>query len=191
MTLHTLASANPPDELTTQVVALYAQYQTATCAYLYSLLGEWNLANDLNQELYLRLFRTRIQLPGIENPRAWVYQIATNLALNAIKRRKRFAWLPWHQASNEAQLTWQHDLASATADRERLEQALVKVPADYRAVLLLFSGHGFSIREIATALQISEGAVKVRLHRARAMFAEVYEEENHEPQRNPNPTDRL
>lgn len=176
MTLQTISSANPPDELTSQVVALYAQYQTATCAYLYSLVGEWELANDLNQELYLRLFRTRLQLPGIENPRAWVYQIATNLALNAIKRRQHFAWLPWHQASNEAHLVWQHDLESATADREQLEQALAQLPTDYCAALLLYSGHGFSIREIATALQISEGAVKVRLHRARALFAEVYEE---------------
>ena len=174
MTSQTLAQANKRDDSSAQVVALFEQYASQTCAYLYSMVGNWELANDLNQDLYLRVFRVRNQLGNIENRRAWLYQIATNLALNEIKRRKRFAWLPWHWEDAEPKLVWVDSWEEEVAQNEIIAQALAQLSIDYRLPLLLFSGHGFSIQEIAQTLQISEGAVKTRLHRARQMFAKAY-----------------
>lgn len=177
MTSSALAQTNESNESAALVAALFEAYASQTCAYLYSLVGNWELANDLNQDLYLRVFRARQQLKGVENQRAWLYQIATRLALNEIKRRRRFAWLPWHWNEAEPTLTLVDATEEAFVRSEAVAQAMRKLPLDYRLPLLLFSGHEFSIREIADTLQISEGNVKVRLHRAREMFARAYTEE--------------
>ncbi len=155
------------------VADLFENYHTAVFAYLYRLVDDRDWAHDLCQETFLRLFRARHRLPQIENPRAYVYRIATNVALNALKRRRRFAWLPWRN-TDTVHLT-ASDLTEQADQRLDVEQALALLPLHYRAPLLLYSHYGFSIREVAEALSISEGAVKTRLHRAREMFRQKYQ----------------
>jgi RNA polymerase sigma-70 factor (ECF subfamily) len=60
---------------------------------------------------------------------------------------------------------------------DEVAQALATLPAKYRAPLLLYSYDGLNVREVATALNLSEGAVKTRLHRAREMFRQAYGKE--------------
>lgn len=168
--------ANPcyTDDLAQLVTSLFEAYARPLCAYIHSLVGDWHLAHDLTQETYLRLYETRERLPQVENRRAWVYRIATHVALNERKRRKRFAWLPWSQVDDDG-LT-QPSLEVNVDVRDAVEQALATLPLDYRVPLLLYSGYDFSVREIAEALEISEGAVKTRLHRARELFRKVYDQ---------------
>lgn len=158
------------------VVVLFEQYHTAIFAYMYRLVGDREWAHDLTQETFLRLFHTRHRLPQVENRRAWIYRIATNLALNALKRHRRFAWLPWRSAG-VAHLT-EPDPTEDTDRSLAVEQALAELPPGYRAPLLLHSHYGFSVQEVAQALNISKGAVKTRLYRAREMFRQVYQGED-------------
>lgn len=155
------------------VADLFEQYHTAVFAYLYRLVGDREWAHDLSQETFLRLFCARHRLLQIENRRAWVYRIATNLAFNALKRRRRFAWLPWRN-TDAIHLTVPDPTEHADR-RVGIEHALAQLPPHYRAPLLLHSHYGFSVREIAEALGIREGAVKTRLFRAREMFRQAYE----------------
>jgi RNA polymerase sigma-70 factor (ECF subfamily) len=161
------------DEWADVVVMLFEAYASAISAYLHSLVGDWPLAHDLTQETYLQLHRTRRRLQHVENRRAWVYSIASHVAFNEMKRRRRFAWLPWSATDGHPHLTWTN-MAAEADQRAEIEQALAQLPVDYRAPLLLYSGYDFSVREVAEALGISEGAAKVRLHRARQMFRKIY-----------------
>jgi RNA polymerase sigma-70 factor (ECF subfamily) len=154
------------------VADLFEEHHAAVFAYLYRLVEDAEWAHDLCQEAFLRLFRARRQLPQIQNQRAWIYRIATNVAFNALKRRRRFAWLPW-QSDGVADLATP-DLSEEATRRLTVEQALAMLPIRYRAPLLLYSHYGFSVREVAEALHISEGAVKTRLYRAREMFRKAY-----------------
>ena len=170
-----MAGAEAHPDSTSLVVVLFEQYHTAVFAYLFRLVGDREWAHDLAQETFLRLFRARNRLPQVENRRAWVYRIATNLAFNSLKRHRRLSWLPWRSA-DVARLT----MPDPTEEFDRsliVEQALAQLPPHYRAPLLLHSHYGFSIREVAQALNISKGAVKTRLYRARKMFRQVYEGE--------------
>ena len=155
------------------VTDLFETYRAPVFAYLYRLLDDRDWAHDLSQETFLRLFRARHRLPQVENPRAYVYRIATNVARNALKRQRRFAWLPWR--NTEAVHLTASDITEQVDQRVDVEQALVLLPPHYRAPLLLYSHYGFSVREVAEALSISEGAVKTRLHRAREMFRQGYQ----------------
>lgn len=155
------------------VAALFAQYHSPICAYLYSLVDEWDLAHDLTQETFLELFYTRHRLREVENRRAWIYRIATHLALNRVKRRRRFAWLPWHLSEKELQFQWQ-ELDADVEQRVAIEEVLTTLSPRYRAPLLLYTYYGFSVREVAELLELSESNVKVQLHRARELFRKRY-----------------
>lgn len=168
-----IVTAEIHPNLTILVADLFEQYHTAVFAYLYRLVDDREWAHDLSQETFLRLFRARRQLLQVENQRAWVYRIATNLAFNALKRRRRFAWLPWRN-TDTAHLAVP-DPSEQAHRRVAVERALAELPPHYRAPLLLHGHYGFSVREVAEALGISEGAAKTRLYRAREMFRQVYE----------------
>jgi RNA polymerase sigma-70 factor (ECF subfamily) len=168
-----IVGAEIQPDLAILVADLFEQYQRVVFAYLYRLVDDWEWAQDLTQETFLRLFRARHRLPQVENRRAWIYRIATNVALNALKRRRRFAWLPWR--NTDAVYLAAPDPAEQADRRVAVEWALAELPPHYRAALLLHSHYGFSVREVAEALDISQGAVKIRLYRAREMFRQVYE----------------
>lgn len=155
------------------VAWLFEQHHSAIFAYLYRLVGDRDWAHDLTQESFLRVVDARDQLPAIANPRAWVYRIATNTAINATKRQRRFAWLPWQAAEVRGE-SRDADLA---ASRDAVERALAALDPIYRAPLLLFCHHGLSTREVAEALGLREGAVRTRLCRARELFRAAYAKE--------------
>ncbi len=155
--------------VTDQVAALFEQYHVEIYGYLARLLRDRQAAEDLVQETFLRALRSGGQLRGIENPRAWLYRIATNLALNWIKRRGRLAWLPWRANRGDS-----NDYAESLDLRNEIEKALAHLPADHQALLILSIHFGFTLRELALALGTSEGAIKVRMFRAREQFRQAY-----------------
>jgi RNA polymerase sigma-70 factor (ECF subfamily) len=171
-----MAVTTAGDDGTNLVARLFGEYQAAVFAYIWRLVRNREWAEDLTQETFLRVFDARDRLPEVANHRAWLYRIATNTALNALRRRRRFAWLPWGAAHT---LGWgEPDVLTKIAQRDAVEAALVALPPNYRAPLLLYSHYGFSIGEVAEALETSEGAVKTRLYRAREMFRQAYERES-------------
>ena len=167
------------DVLSEQVVALFEAYHEPIFGYVYRLVDDAEWAHDLVQETFLRLFETRDRLADVSNPRAWVYRIASNLALNALKRRRRFSWLPWRDgdAWHDASRGSLPDPAEAVQLQRQVSRALARLTPDYRAPLLLYSHFDFTVREVAEALELSEGAVKTRLYRAREKFREAYSED--------------
>jgi RNA polymerase sigma-70 factor, ECF subfamily len=158
-----------------QVKHLFEQYHRAIFAYLYRLVNNAETASDLTQETFLQILRHRQKLAAVENQRAWIYRIATNLAYSHLRRRHRFRWLPWQ--SNQLRQQSGPDLADQIAQRLQTARALAAVPPKYRAPLLLKNQFDFSVKEIAAILKLTEANVKVRLHRARQMFRQAFAEE--------------
>ncbi len=162
-------------DLSQAVVDLFDAHHQAIFGYLYRMAGrDRELAEELTQETFLKAFQARDQLPRIVNHRAWLYRVATNLALNARKRRSRFRWLPWSRAP-EARTSI--DALQGAEIRLDLERALDRLPPSLRAPLLLSAVQGLSAREIAQALEISEGAVRTRLYRAREQLRAIFQED--------------
>ncbi len=163
----------PGDEQARRVAELFEQHRGPIYAYLVRLSRDSHLAEEITQETFLKVYQARAQLPGIENPRAWIFRIATNTCLTALKRDRRFRWLPWEAA--EGVLPQGRDEPGRIGQRDAIEQALNALSQEYRAPLLLFSYHGFRVAEIAEVLGISEGAVKTRVYRAKEMFLRAYQ----------------
>ncbi len=168
------APAVVPSDAEELATHLFERYANEIFAYLLRMIGDRETAQDLAQDTFLAAYRARDQIARLENPRAWLYRIATNLALNALKRRRRFAWLPWHSDERPAN----GNLAEEVGRQTLIEMALAALPPDYRAALLLYAHYGFRISEVAEALNLSEGAARMRLHRARTLFRQVYRKED-------------
>ena len=172
-TLETATRGIPArDELAELVADLFDRFQPAIFSYLCRLVGTRDVAEELTQETFLRAHNARFKLPEVANRRAWLYRIATNLGLNAIKRQAHFTWLSWGDTGRASACS--EDAYAQVRQRSALEQALATLPPQYLAPLWLYSHEGFTVSEVAQAVGISEGAVKVRLHRAREKFKQIY-----------------
>jgi RNA polymerase sigma-70 factor (ECF subfamily) len=104
-----------------------------------------------------------------------MYRIVTNSAINLLRRRGRGGELLSEDAVME--IAAPDAPAEQTADRDELAKALDVLPAGQRAVVILKDVYGLSCREIGDELGIEEGAVKVRLHRARKRLKETIQQQ--------------
>jgi RNA polymerase sigma-70 factor (ECF subfamily) len=141
------------------------------------LLGDHDEAQDLSQEVFLRVFRTIHRFRGRSSLRTWIYRIAINQARNRLRwwRRRRRN----QQISLDDHIRAHGELASQTAaaspDRvfrqkevaSRIWGALDALPFDQKTALVLREIDGLSYDEIAFSLGIAVGTVKSRLARAR------------------------
>jgi RNA polymerase sigma-70 factor (ECF subfamily) len=147
--------------------------------YLDRLSGEPDLANDLVQETFVRLYR-RGSLP--DSPEAWLITVAMNLFRNAkAKRTRRRGLLTRARAQAVlADAPATDDAAGATDERLRVRVALERLRDRERQLLLLHT-EGYRYSEIAGALDLNEASVGTLLARARRAFREAWEEASHAP----------
>ena len=157
-------------ELAALFERMYADFETPILNYLYRLLGDTRLAEDLTQETFTRAWHARRSLPALDNPRAWTYRIATNLARDHIRRARLLSWLPLfgNEPADDP-----HD--PDPIESKKLRRALLKLAEEYRAPLVLYTCQGFSVAEVAATLNLSTDAVKQRLVRARQQLRSLYE----------------
>jgi RNA polymerase sigma-70 factor (ECF subfamily) len=141
----------------------------------YRLTGNSFDAEDLTQEVFVRVFRSLSSYtPGTFE--GWLHRITTNLFLDSARRRQRirFEWLgaEVEQKLSGAELT----PAQAFDDRHfdsDVQAALKSLPPEYRTAVVLCDIEGFSYEEIAATLGVKLGTVRSRIHRGRAQLREA------------------
>lgn len=136
-----------------------------------SMLQDEELAKDVVQEVFLRVWRA---LPAFErrsSPATWVYAITRNLCLTRAARREVERKRERSEAPPAAGVPAP---ARASAD---LERALESLPARYRQVLVLFYFEEKSYEAVAEMLDLPLGTVKTQLHRARSRLRAALEEQ--------------
>jgi RNA polymerase sigma-70 factor, ECF subfamily len=164
----------------------------ATYRRVYSLavrlVGDRHDAEDVAQEAYLRMFRGLNGFREEARFETWMYRIVANAAMSMLKRRGRFGEI---LDEEDLDVPLPDMAADRAAHRDELERALASLSTGQRTVLWLKDVYGLSCREIGDELGIEEGAVKVRLHRARKRLRERLEEvDNDEVSGRPPPAPR-
>ena len=143
----------------------YAAHHEVLFGFLCGATHDRDVAEDLLQELFLRLIREERAGRTPEAVRPWLYRVASNLVID---RGRRLAtgrrWLERLVSRDQAEPAdarlMRHE------DTVTIERALEHVPAEAR-VALLMSGNGFSGEEIASAIGRSHGATRSLMSRAR------------------------
>jgi RNA polymerase sigma-70 factor (ECF subfamily) len=124
----------------------------------------------LAQETFIRAYRALLKGERWDNPRAWLYRVASRLATNDYRRRNLLEWLPLSGIEPDPA----PDIEAALAERAAVQAALDALPPKYRIPLVLYDYAGHSVSEIAQTLGLSQSGVKSRLSRAREKFCRVY-----------------
>lgn len=154
---------------------LFRRWSAPLLRYLNRMVWDMAAAEELVQEVFLRVYRSRDRYSPDARFSTWLYRIATNLALNEL-RRPRYRAI--HQSADAEGAAPIRDLAAAPDDvvdarqlSERVEVEMKRLPGKQRAALWLAAVEGFSYAEVAEALEVSEKAVKALVHRARTALA--------------------
>ena len=149
--------------------------------YLWRLTGDEQTAYDLCQETFLRAWQQFEKIRHYQQPGAWLFRVATNLALNAIERRTTASGLITPLREDVQPAT--DDPVGRIARLELIHQTLLQLPARERAALVLREVEGFSMDEIARALDVSASSVRMLLSRARTHFRQRYDRNDSEEAR--------
>jgi RNA polymerase sigma-70 factor (ECF subfamily) len=143
---------------------LWRRHRGEIAAYLRRLLGNENDAEDVGQETWLRVHRAFGRLPPDANSRAWVYRIATNRALTALRgraRRKREA----ADVDLDALAGRGPDFDGAAMLRA-VTAAVARLPPKQRAALVARRFHDLDYAEIGAALGCSPTAARANVYQA-------------------------
>ncbi len=149
---------------------LVRQHREGVVNVVYRMCGDMSMAEDAAQEAFIRAWR---HLPGYR-PRSafrnWLYRIATNVALDALRRERETVDID--ELSLAAPEEGPEVELIARERAERVRQAVLGLPPDSRAALVLREYEGLSYREMAEVLDIPVGTVMSRLNYARNRLRE-------------------
>lgn len=146
------------------VEELVPLYYSALYRYAYRLTGNSNDAEDLTQETFCSAQAKHAQLREPERVKSWLFSILHNAFLVRQRRLRQASFASWEE--------WIHNIetrpeAIPLVESAQLQAALMEVPGDFRAVLILYYFEEFSYRDIAEQLKVPIGTVMSRLARAK------------------------
>jgi RNA polymerase sigma factor (sigma-70 family) len=143
----------------------------------YRLTGNSHDAEDLTQEVFVRVFRSLSSYtPGTFE--GWLHRITTNLFLDMVRRRQRIRFEGLADDAHERLPGREPSPAQRYDDRHLdgdIEAALEALPPDFRAAVVLCDIEGLSYEEIAATLGVKLGTVRSRIHRGRAQLRAALE----------------
>jgi RNA polymerase sigma factor (sigma-70 family) len=141
----------------------------------YRLTGNRHDAEDLTQEVFVRVFRSlSTYTPGTFQ--GWLHRITTNLFLDLARRRQRIRFDSLPDDAPERLPGSEPSPADAYDDRHLdadIQAALEALPAEFRAAVVLCDIEGLSYEEIAATLGVKLGTVRSRIHRGRSQLREA------------------
>lgn len=145
---------------------IYAQLAAAVRRYLSHLSGASEIADDLLQETFLQMHRSRAAYNPVYAVRPWVFGLARNVFL--MNRRAARRWAEVHISRDELPDFPVLPEADSLGSRDEIRRGIACLPADQAEALLLHHEWGFSFDEIAGMLGITAAAARARASRGMA-----------------------
>jgi RNA polymerase sigma-70 factor (ECF subfamily) len=163
---------------------LVARYQKRLLNFVYRTIGDRERAEDLVQEVFIRVHRHLARFDQSKKFSTWIYTIAANLAKNELRNRSRSPLVlfqtikkNWEADHRPLQFEDRHqrpdDLYRKRHLRQLVEWSVNQLPEHHRVVFMLRELGGKTYEEIAEITDCNLGTVKSRLNRARNRFAQV------------------
>ncbi|HEX7999204.1 MAG TPA: sigma-70 family RNA polymerase sigma factor [Pyrinomonadaceae bacterium] len=160
---------------------LVRRYQRPIAAYVYRMVGDYDAALDLTQEVFIKVYGSLTRYRSEYKFSTWIYKIAHNAAVDHLRRNSTREQSLVKQTDGE-----QYDLPvesgrlspeqeSEKAERRAEIEAVVRqLPPAYRELILLRHSHDLSYDEIADVTGLPLGTVKNRLFRAREVMRQQF-----------------
>ena len=165
-------SDNNRSDMKSVFESLFAEYSDVIYRLCLYKTSDQNIASDLTQECFLRLWRALTSQKPIEKPKQYLYQIARNLVIDHYKKMKSLSldklgedgFDPADEQVN----------VGLPAEIALLKQAIESLEEDYKDVIYLRFVEDMGVGEIAEALKLSPNLVSVRLNRGKKKLQELF-----------------
>lgn len=162
---------------------LVETYQKKVFNLAYRIIGNYDDANDLAQEAFIRIFRSISGFKGQSSFSTWIYRITTNVCLDEIRKRKNKLVqsldedIQTDDGEMQRQIMSDDPLPDEILEKQELRavinDSLEELKEEYRIIITLRDIQGMSYEEIAKALDCPTGTVKSRINRARQALKNV------------------
>lgn len=139
---------------------LYDRYCDAMFTIAFRIINDYDIANDALQEAFIQVFTDIKQFRGESTLGAWIKTILVRTAIKKFKKEDVFTQLDLQQ--NGEIITWQEEMKS-----NDLEKAILSLADGCRTIFLLIEVEGYTHKEVAEMLNVSEGTSKSQLHYAK------------------------
>ncbi len=163
---------------------LVVKYKDALTNYLNMMIGNYDVAADLAQETFLRVYRNISRYSNIYQFSTWLYRIATNLAIDEMRYRKRRGQVFYNNVWDSSRAGESGGMEMQISDVRRgpgeevlrkessqvLGDAIRSLPEKYRTAFVMKEIQELPYDKIAGILKCSTGTIKSRLHRARELL---------------------
>ena len=161
---------------------IVTRYQARLLNFIYRTIGDRERAEDLVQEVFIRVYRHLARFDQTKKFSTWIYTIASNLAKNELRNRSRNPLVLFQaltQGWDDEERPLEFEDPDARPDdqfrkrhlRELIDKFVADLPPHHREVFVLRELEGKSYEEIAEITSCNLGTVKSRLNRARTSFA--------------------
>lgn len=166
------------------IAQLVAEHHQAVYGYAYRLTGSVQDAEDLTQQVFLVALRKMGQIRNVDSAKSWLFAILRNCFFRDRQRRR---------PALATDVSLRMDSVSSSplleeADKDRLQDALNRLPEPHRLAVVMFYFEECSYREIAQKLEIPIGTVMSRLARARHYLRSLLMESEHGARKRPAAT---
>lgn len=164
---------------------IVSRYKNPMVNYLYRLLGNYDLAVDLSQDVFLKVFRNMERYDGNLKFSTWIYKIATNTAIDEMRRRKRRPALVLESETfRDGEEDSRHRVVEAEASgnpeeallsgetAQRLDDAINSLEPQQKQIFILKEIAHMPLEEICKVTGIKVGTLKSKLFRARGFLKE-------------------
>jgi RNA polymerase sigma-70 factor (ECF subfamily) len=154
---------------TENLETIWDQFCCRLRAFVRGRVSDESEADDILQEVFLRIHRHLCCLPDPDKIDSWVYQIARNLIIDYYRRRRKLVEIP-------ESLPAEADLPEANAEAElalSLKDMIAELPETDRQALLLTEFQGMSQKELAERMGLSLSGAKSRVQRARQKLRDM------------------
>lgn len=154
---------------------LVERYKLKIINFVYRMVGDLDQAEDIAQEVFIRVYRHRERYQPIAKFSTWLYTIAANLAKSELRRRSIFNPISLTRLKGERLSSIKKGPDKALLEKElgqKIQEGIEKLKPKYRVPLILRDIEGLSYVEISQIVDCPLGTVKSRINRARLQLRE-------------------
>ncbi len=145
----------------------------------YHVTYNMDVSEDICQEAFIRFYERNMEFRSVDEAKYWLIRVTKNLAINVVKRKSREqAMVDKIKKVPKTPIRSGADALIDSETRTLVREAVEKLPEKLKAVLVLKEYADLNYKQIAGILRISEGNVKVRVHRARKMMESMLDRED-------------
>ena len=155
---------------------LLERYQASACAIAYNVLNDFELAQDISQEAWIKIYFNIDKFDLTQKFYPWLFRIVTNLCIDYVRSHKK----------NPKPISEVVEIAGSDSDnpavtaegserQKKVRNLLAKLPVKYRTVLVLRDIEELPSQKVAEIIKTNDATVRWRLHKARSLFKKIWE----------------